>query len=265
VLFSLLVCALGGILAGTFSGLLGIGGGILIVPLLIYLLPIMGLPAEVVVPTAIATSLGTIMATTFSGMLAHHKRGYVDWKWARLLSPFLIVGGLAGAWMGSWLNPDLLRRIFAFILLLLAIRMVWKHQPKAVEKRIRPWVVRFWSTGIGIISALVGIGGGALVVPFLSFYQLAMRNAVAVAAVCSVLLSATGAITYAILGSQAHDAQVPGLIGFVYLPALLAISATSVIFARVGASLAHRLPVRYLQRGFAVLLIAVSIHLLISG
>lgn len=264
MLFSLLVCLLGGIAAGLLSGMLGIGGGILIVPLLIYLLPIMGLPASIVVPTAIATSLATIMLTTLSGARAHAKRGYVDWQWVKLLSPLLIVGGLVGAFVGTRIPPELLQRIFAAVLLLLAVHMIWKHRPRAADKKIKPAKVRAFAGAIGVISALVGIGGGALVVPLLHYYQVAMRNAVAVAAVCSVLLSGFGALTYVVAGPPASVANVPGLWGYVYAPAWLALAATAMVFARVGAALAHRLPVRYLQRAFAVMLISVAIHLLLG-
>jgi len=261
VLFSLLICLAGGIAAGLLSGMLGIGGGILIVPLLIYLLPIMGLPAETVVPTAIGTSLATIMLTTLSSARAHAKRGYVLWHWVRLISPTLIFGGLLGAYLGTRLPPELLQRIFAVMLLFLAVHMIWKHRPRSEDRTVSTLGVQSFSGAIGVISALVGIGGGALVVPLLHFYQVAMRNAVAVAAVCSVLLSGFGMFTYMFAGPPIGMAAISGLIGYVYIPAWLAIAATSMIFARVGAAIAHRLPVRYLQRGFAILLITVSVHL----
>lgn len=261
MLFSLLICLVGGIAAGLLSGMLGIGGGILIVPLLIYLLPIMGLPASIVVPTAIATSLATIMLTTLSSARAHAKRGYVDWAWVKLLGPFLIAGGLVGAYLGTRIPPEILQRIFAAVLIFLAVHMIWKHRPKSVDAQINRPIARAFASVIGVVSALVGIGGGALIVPLLHFYQVAMRNAVAVAAVCSVLLAGFGSLTYMLAGPAPSASGVSGLIGYVYLPAWLAISTTSMIFARIGAAIAHRLPVRYLQRAFAVLLISVALHL----
>lgn len=265
MLLSLLICLAGGVAAGLLSGMLGIGGGILIVPLLIYLLPIMGLPPEIIVPTAIGTSLATIMLTTLSSARAHAKRGYVLWHWVKLISPTLIAGGLIGAFLGTRLPPELLQRIFAIMLMFLAVHMVWKHRPRSEDRRVNPLGVQSFGGAIGIISALVGIGGGALIVPLLHFYQVAMRNAVAVAAVCSVLLSGFGMLTYMFAGPPIGVTAISGLIGYVYLPAWLAISATSMIFARVGAAVAHKLPVRYLQRGFAVLLISVALHLFFGG
>lgn len=258
---SLLLCTLAGILVGLMSGMLGIGGGLLMVPLLIYLLPVMGVPPEVVVPTAIGTSLATIALTTMSGARAHYKRGYIDWQWVRLLTPTLVLGGLFGAWLGARLNPEVVQRIFAVVLLLLALRMFWKTRIKSEVPGFRHWVVRLWGSAMGSLAALVGIGGGALVVPFLSFYHVTMRHAVAVAAVCSLALSLTGALSYGWLGWQV-TADTPGLWGFVYAPAWFAIALTSVGFARTGAWAAHYLPVRHLQRVFAVLLMLVAGHLL---
>lgn len=264
MLISLLMCVIAGVFAGLLSGMLGIGGGVLIVPLLIYLLPSLGLPASIVVPTAIGTSLATIMITTLASARGHAKRGYVLWPWVRVILPTLILGGFLGAYLGTQLAPELLQRIFAVILSLLALRMIWKRQPSKREGGPPNWIVRAWSAVIGVVSALVGIGGGALVVPLLHFYQIAMRNAVAVAAVTSVVLAAVGTLTYMVGRPDLGDASIPGLVGYVYLPAWLAIVATSAVFARVGASIAHRLPVRYLQRAFAVLLITIAVHLFIS-
>lgn len=264
MLTSLLICLAGGVAGGLLSGMLGIGGGILIVPLLIYLLPIMGMPTALVVPTAIGTSLATIMLTTLSGARAHAKRGYVQWSWVKLIAPAMVIGGFVGGALGARLPPDILQRIFAIVLLLLALQMIWKQRPQAQDRQHKPVVVRGLGVGIGAVAALVGIGGGALVVPLLHYYQVAMRNAVAIAAVCSVVLAAVGTFSYMVLAPTLKHADIPGLIGYVYLPAWFAIAATSVIFARVGAAIAHRLPVRYLQRAFAVLLVTVSLHLLLG-
>ncbi|WP_194757005.1 sulfite exporter TauE/SafE family protein [Aliidiomarina indica] len=263
-MISLLICLLAGVFAGLLSGMLGIGGGVLIVPLLIYLLPSLGLPASIVVPTAIGTSLATIMVTTLSSARGHAKRGYVQWSWVKLLLPTLLLGGFFGAYAGTRLAPEILQRIFAVILILLAVRMVWKHAPSKPAGEPTFWIVRAWGSVIGVISALVGIGGGALVVPLLHFYQVAMRNAVAVAAVTSVVLSAVGTATYMFAAPPLEGTRITGLIGYVYVPAWLAIVATSAIFARVGASIAHRLPVRYLQRAFAILLISIAVHLFLT-
>lgn len=254
--------ALGGIVGGLLSGMLGIGGGIIVVPLLIYLLPLMDVPMALVVPMAVGTSLATIVVTTASSAFAHHKNGAIDWSWVRLIVPLLVVGGVLGGYIGANIDPFVLQRIFATMLLILAARMIWKVQPRAQRQRIRPTPVRICSALIGVVSALVGIGGGALVVPMLHYYQVIMRQAVAIAAVCSVVLALVGTLTYAWVGRAGVD--VPGAVGFVYLPAWLGIGIFSVLMAPLGAKLAHRLPVRYLQRAFATLLIAVSCHLFIT-
>ncbi|RUO29820.1 sulfite exporter TauE/SafE family protein [Aliidiomarina sedimenti] len=264
MLLSFFLLALGGILAGLLSGMLGIGGGIVVVPLLIYLLPLMGIEAALVVPMAVGTSLATIVVTTLSGAYAHHRHRMILWPWVGLIAPCMVGGGIVGAMLGVKIEPQLLQRIFATVLLLLAARMIWKMQPRADDKRIRRTPVRLWSVGIGVISSLVGIGGGALVVPLLHFYQITMRHAVAVAAVCSVLLAFVGTITYALLGQQVSAGVVKGAVGFIYLPAWLGIAVMSVLMAPVGARLARILPVRWLQRAFALLLIVVSVHLFVT-
>lgn len=260
-----LILLIVGVFAGLLSGALGIGGGILVVPLLIYLLPIMGVPASIVVPTAIGTSLATIAVTTFSSAFAHHRKGNIEWKWVRWLAPTIVLGGILGSWLGSTIPPVILQRVFAVILLFLAIRMIRKRQPRNSEKAIKQWKVKSFGTSIGIVSALVGIGGGALVVPLLNYYQVLMTRAVAVAAVCSVVLSVFSSVLYATMGSGVHDIEMFGLLGFLYLPAWFGIVLTSVLFAPVGAKIATVLPVRYLQRAFAVLLILVAMHLLFAS
>ncbi|RUO42958.1 sulfite exporter TauE/SafE family protein [Aliidiomarina taiwanensis] len=261
----LAILLLGGVSAGLLSGMLGIGGGVLVVPLLIYLLPIMGLPADIVVPTAIGTSLATIAVTTFSSAYAHYRHGNIEWGWVRWLVPVIVLGAFLGSWLGVSLNPAILQRVFAVMLLLLALRMIWKRQPRNKDKAIKKWKIYSMGTGIGLIASLIGIGGGALVVPLLHYYQLRMASAVAVASVCSVTLASLSTLLYASLASHGVHEEVKGLIGFLYIPAWLGIAATSVLFAPVGAKLATKLPVRYLQRAFAGLLIVVSIHLLVSG
>jgi len=254
-----------GVFAGLLSGALGIGGGILVVPLLIFMLPGMGIPAEIVVPTAIGTSLATIAITTLSSAWAHQKRNNIDWRWVKLLVPMVVLGGFLGAWIGSSIPALVLQRVFAVMLLYLAARMIWKRQPRNSEKAIQHWKVRGFGVAIGTVSALVGIGGGALIVPLLNYYQVVMARAVAIAAVCSVVLAAVSTALYSAVGSLNHSYEIFGLVGFFYIPAWLAIVATSVLCAPLGAKIASVLPVRYLQRAFAALLIAVAIHLLISG
>lgn len=264
MLFSFFLLALGGLVGGLLSGMLGIGGGIVVVPLLIYLLPLMNIPAEFVVPMAVGTSLATIVVTAASSSYSHHRKNLVLWNWVRLLAPFLIIGGILGGIIGANIDPALLQRIFATVLLLLAVRMIWKLQPTSESKNVSKTTVRTSAVGIGLVSSLVGIGGGALVVPLLHYFQLAMRNAVAVAAVCSVTVALFGAITYIWTGLQANTDEVSWALGYIYLPALLGIGVVSMLAAPLGARLAHKMPVRWLQRAFAMLLVVVSVHLFVS-
>lgn len=262
---SYLVLTLGGIVAGCISGMFGIGGGVLVVPLLIYVLPALGFPAEIVIPTAIGTSLATIAVTTSSGAWAHHTMNNISWSWVRRLGPIVVCGSMLGAWWGVSIDPVYLKQIFAVILFILAWRMILSRTAERGQARIRQPILLLQGVCIGIVSVLVGIGGGTLVVPLLHHYGVQLSRAVAIAAVISVLLSIFSTLVYILLGSEVHTYQLPGLWGYFYFPAWLAIGVSSVLFAPLGAKLAVRLPVRYLRRLFAGLLAVISIHILITG
>lgn len=253
-----------GAFGGVLSGLLGIGGGIIVVPMLIYWLPLVQFPEPLIVPTAIGTSLATILVTTSSSAWAHTRAGHMHWDWVRKLTPTLIIGALFGAWLGISIDPKWLQRIFSVMLFVLAVRMLMRRKKSARTTQASFSTTSLAGFSIGTISALIGIGGGTLVVPFLYGYRLAMTQAIAVAAFSSIVLSAVSVLLYAAATPQGTQ-EIPGLIGYIYLPAWAGIAVTSVLFAPLGAKITTRLPVLYLQRLFAGLLVLVSIHLFMSG
>jgi uncharacterized membrane protein YfcA len=250
-----------GLCAGVLAGLLGVGGGLIIVPALIYLFLWQGLPADQVVHLAVGTSLATIIATASASLRAHHRRGAVQWRLVRGLAPGLVVGGWFGAWLAEGMNTLWLQRSFAVFALAVAAQMVLGRQPST--HRQPPGTVGLVTAGgvIGTVSGVVGIGGGSLSVPFLSWWGVSIRYAVATSAACGLPIAVGGTLGFLLLGPAAGDTAS---LGHVHWPAALAVAAVSVISAPWGAALAHRLPVILLKRVFALLLAAVGLRLLLG-
>lgn len=248
-----------GCFAGFVAGLFGIGGGMVIVPVLIYSFTAQGLDPGVLTHLAVGTSLATIMVTSVSAVLAHHKRGAVLWPVVRNLAPGLLAGAFAGAQVASMIPARALQILIGSFAFLTAAQMFtgWKgklgHIPLPGRQGL--WVA---GGGIGSASAIFGIGGGTFTVPYLTLHGVAMTNAVASASACGMPIALAGAVGFMTAGM--HTAQLPsGSWGFVFLPAFIGISATSLVFARLGAQLAHRLPADLLKKLFACLLVAVGI------
>ncbi|EKE85262.1 sulfite exporter TauE/SafE family protein [Idiomarina xiamenensis] len=255
-------CLAGGTLAGLLAGLLGIGGGLVVVPLLVFLLPMLGVSAELVMPTAIATSLATICMTTLSASRAHAKHGQVDSFWVKRLIPGLVLGAAAGALLATVIDPIWLKRIFAAVMILLSIRMLMPSREGEPLVNAPYVVVASGGTAIGLLSALVGIGGGALTVPFLQRLQLPVRRAIAVSSVASLTIAISAVLMFLLLGQLHLREQPSAILGYINLQAWLGISIASVLVAPLGARLTQRLPVRRLQQIFAGFLVIVGVHLL---
>lgn len=262
LLASWLWCLGGGVVAGLLAGLLGIGGGLVIVPLLIYLLPIIGVPADVVVPSAIATSLATICMTTASSSRAHAKHGLMERFWLVRVLPGLSVGAMTGAFLVTVINPDWLQRIFSVVLITLAIRMLFPQKTGDPLTTVSKRLVALGTYLIGAVSGLVGIGGGALTVPFLSRMRLPVRQAIAISALGSFVIGCSSVVMFVVTGWL--SGRDTGIFGLIHVPAWLGISVASVLFAPLGAKLAHKLPVKLLQRVFATFLIVIAIRLILS-
>ena len=258
-----------GAVAGMLAGLLGIGGGAVIVPALIWLLGHLmqsgwSADAALVPQIAVATSLATVVATGSSSTLAHHRRGAVDWGLVARLAPGLLPGAWLGAQAAAWLPGFWLQRLFAAFLFYSGVRMILRA--RAVEPRALPGglVVTAVAALFGALSALVGIGGGTLVVPFLARHGVVMRRAVATASACGVPLALAGSLGFVVAGWGQPGLPAHSL-GFVQWPAALAIMVASVPLAPLGARLAHRLPTATVKRVFGVLLLAVAVELGVGG
>jgi uncharacterized membrane protein YfcA len=246
-----------GVFTGFLAGLLGIGGGMLMVPFMTLLLSNKGVPQQYVVKMAIATSLATICFTSMASVRAHHKRGAVLWPIVKLLVPGIVAGSLLGTQVAKALPAQALAILFALFVTFSAVQMVIDKKPK--PSRQLPSGGGMLAAGgiVGLLAALVGAGGAFVSVPFMTWCNVKIHNAVATSAALGFPIAVAGTVGYVIAGRSLHDMPA-GAIGFIYLPALVTISVASVLMAPVGARTAHSMDMRQLKRMFAALLILLA-------
>jgi uncharacterized membrane protein YfcA len=250
-----------GAFAGTVAGLFGIGGGLVIVPVLIFSFGLQGVSAEIAAHLAVGTSLATIVFTSISSIRSHHLHKAVRWDIVRSMVVGIIIGAVIGAVIASMLSGAALELIIGVFVIVVALEMMLEVNPRPGREVPGKMGLSAAGAGIGGASAIFGVGGGTLTVPFLSWYNLRMQSAVGTSAACGFPIALAGAL--ANMGTGWNHPDLPDLsIGFVYLPAFAGIVLTSVFFARVGANLAHRLDARLLKKIFAIFLIIVGIRFL---
>lgn len=258
-----LIYALAGIVGGLLAGLFGIGGGLIIVPMLVFCFQFQGISPDVIMHLALGTSLATIIFTAISSSLSHHKRGAVDWTVLKRIVFGILTGTYLGSYFASLMNTSLLKGIFVVFLYYVCFQMFLNKKPK--PSRELPGAVGMFSAGnvIGIISSLVGIGGGTVSVPFLVWHNMPLHKAIGTASAIGFPIAIAGAVGYMVNGWS--DPDLPSMaLGYVYLPALIGIVCLSVLTAPIGAKLAHSLPTAKLKRFFAVLLLIVATKMLIG-
>lgn len=263
-LFSIILyCAALGCVIGLFAGMLGIGGGLLAVPALVYLLQHkLLLTLDLAVPMAVATSLSSILLTCFSSARAHYRLGNLNPDIIYRCGAGIAVGATLGAQLASRLPGQTLKEVFAFLVLVVAAKMLFAANKISTYS---PSVLLLIIIGLltGFVSALMGIGGGALLVPALVWLQVNMRQAIGCAAVCGFIIALFGTLNFVASG-WALTALPEWSLGYVYLPASLGIVATSVFTAGVGARLGQNLNTQVLKRMFALFLVIISIRLLVG-
>ena len=250
-----------GAIAGILAGLFGVGGGLVIVPVLVFIFKGQGISEAVMMHLAIGTSLATIVLTALSSVRAHHSHGAVRWSVVYRLSPGIVVGAFLGAAVADALPTPVLRIFFAVFELTVAGLLWWNHQPAA--HRGLPGAVGMGVAGgvIGAVSSVVGIGGGTLTVPFLTWCHVHLRQAVATSSACGLPIALAGALGFVVMGW--NEAELPPLAtGYLYWPAVAGIGIASVLFAPLGAKLAHTLPVATLRKFFALFLAALGLRML---
>ena len=257
---SLLIFFATGATAGLMAGLFGVGGGMIMVPALALLLPSLGVPPDIVMQVAVATSLAVIAATSLSSAFTHHRHDGVLWPVLRALTPGLIAGSVLGAFVADQLPSRALAMLVGIGALITAAQMAADRKPKST--RVLPGAVGLAGAGsvIGLLSSLIGIGGGSLTVPYLSWCNIEIRKCVGTAAAAGVPIAWAGAAGFIVAGL---DVTLPGPhLGYVSLNGFAGLAVASVAAAPFGARLAHRLPPRTLKRAFAVLLTGIGIHML---
>ena len=253
-----------GAVAGTLAGLLGVGGCIVIVPVLAWIFRSHPeISSDNLMHIAIGTSLATIVITSISSIRAHHQRGAVLWSIVWRLTPGIIMGALLGAVVADALSSDTLRTFFAIFVLSISVQLGFGIQP-APHRQLPHWLgMNIIGLFIGQLSALVGIGGGSLTVPFLVWCNISIRNAVATSAACGFPIAVSGAAGFIMTGW--HMSGLPNWSsGYIYWPAFIAITSTSLLFAPLGAQLAHTIPVAILKKIFAMFLAGVGIQMLMG-
>lgn len=252
-----------GAVVGIFAGLLGIGGGVLIVPALIYMLQhFLGIGIEHGMPIAIATSLSTVIFTGLSSARTHFTLGNIDTNIVTLCALGIALGASLGAYFATQISGVVLQRIFAGLVIMLALQMIFGRNRSSDRRLNKPTLVGI-GLGSGFISALMGIGGGAVLVPLLVWFQLNIKKAIGCAALCGVVIAIFGTISFIVNGWNA--VYLPNYsLGYVYLPATLGIVVTSMITARIGAKLSAKIDTKKLKKIFAVFLVLVSIRMIIG-
>lgn len=255
-----------GAAAGLLAGLLGVGGGLIIVAALLWILPAQGVPAAEVMHVALATSLTSIIATSLSSTRAHHRRGSVMWTTVAWLVPGLLIGGGLGAVIADHLPGAILRLGVAGFCFIAGVQLArGKARPDTEEHpQPRGAGLSAWGVLIGTVSALVGIGGGSITVPVLIAHGARPVRAVGTSAACGFAIAIASALGYALGGADASGLP-RGSWGYVYLPAAGAIAVASVLIAPLGARLAHSLGGASLKRVFAGFLILMGVSVLLSA
>ncbi|MDR5868141.1 sulfite exporter TauE/SafE family protein [Halomonas koreensis] len=251
-----------GSLAGTLAGLFGIGGGLIIVPALVFAFELQGVSPSVLMHLAVGTSLATIVVTGASSAWGHYRRGSIHRDWFLALLPGLMLGAIAGVFVAGSLSGGVLGLLFGLFILAVAARMALGRGATPGSLAPGRAVMALAGAVIGGVSALFGIGGGTLSVPWLTRCGAPMTRAVGTSSACGLPIAAFGAATFVVVG-RGESALPPGALGYVMWPAFLGIILTSVPFARVGVRLAHFLPARALRLAFAGLLALVGLKFLL--
>ncbi|WP_281545655.1 sulfite exporter TauE/SafE family protein [Grimontia sp. SpTr1] len=258
------VCLAVGGVVGLLAGLLGIGGGLIVVPALSVLLPWAGISSNLVMPMALATSLASIVITSSSSAYTHYRLGNVQPSIIKTLLPGILLGGLLGSAIADRMPTEYLPKVFGIIVLLLALQMALSLRIKSARPLPSPLGSMTSGTAIGMIASLAGIGGGSLTVPYLNYHGVEMRKAIGSASLCGVFLALSGVIGFIFFGLTQPETLPPYSVGYVYLPALIGIVVTSVMTTRYGARLATRLPTPIIKRVFAVFLLLVGASMFFS-
>ena len=250
--------ALTGLFAGFLAGYLGIGGGLVLVPALSWIFSRDPATSHMAVQMAVATSLATMLFTSMSSLLAHHKRGAILWSLVRQMIPGLLAGALLGSIIADRIGNDALANIFGIFALIIGLQMLRGTRPGGNSSLPGYFAITGTGVGIGSISSLLGIGGGSMTVPWLLWHGQRVQNAVATAAACGYPIAVAGTLGFVVLGLGASSALS---LGYVHLPALAGVAVFSVLGAPLGVAAVHRSSPLLAKRFFAVFLLVVAVKM----
>ena len=258
-----------GLMGGFLAGLLGIGGGFVVVPVLMLLLPAFGVASELVPQVAVATSLAAMVPTACSAVLAQHRRGGLDLAWVRRLAPGAAFGAVVGSQLAAAVHGFWVAIAFAIYAGYFAVRMMrGSAMQQATAGRLALWVRALPGPAvaalIGALSAVAGVGGASMTIPFLLAANVEMKRAVAVSSAVGLVIALAGGASFAVT-PQAATALSPALLGLVCWPAALTLAASAIVMAPHGVAASHRLPVRQLKRAFGAVLIFACVSSLVKA
>lgn len=258
-----LICLLVGCVVGVLAGLFGIGGGLVIVPVLVYLLPMVGVPDHLLMSVALGSSFATIIIVGGASAYNHYKVGNVDWSALRLFAPASMMATYIASFFVSYLPKEIASRIFAAMVVYLAIKMMLSVKMIAGNKPFTDKSALVGGLLIGIASSFAGIGGGSFIVPFLNVRGYEMKKAIGSSSFCGMLLAFSGSLSYMVSGWD--NTEMPDWsLGLVYLPAVLGITLTSAFTTKFGVMLASQLPVAKLKKAFAIFLLMIACKMILS-
>ncbi len=255
----IIVCLIIGLGAGLLGGLLGISGGIITVPCLVFLFEFYRFPSVNLLQLAIGTSLAAMVFNAISSMIAHHSSGAINWKLVKHMLPGLILGCLAGAYLGQLLPSTILQLIFGCFATAMGVYFFFhKGLPRLGPSQLPSTpLLNSLGFGVGAISNILGIGGGTMTVPLFVKLKIPLKSSVATSTVTGFIISFLGALGYLFLGLGQPYYEMT--LGFIYIPAFIVLAVTTFIAAPFGARLAHKLHTDHLKKVFAVFLVIVGI------
>lgn len=251
-----------GLVGGVMAGLMGIGGGIVIVPVLEFALGFIGVDPQIRMHVAVATSLATIIPTSISSSRAHHRRGAVDFSLARKWGPSIFLGAAFGSWIAAKVDSSSLSAIFAVVALFVAIKMILPLEKFRLADKVPGGLLGPLCPGtIGVISTMMGIGGGALSVTALTIFNVPIHRAVGTSALFGLMIAIPGTVGFMIMG-QDQMILPPGSVGFVNVIGFLILSPATFLAAPLGVKIAHAMTQRQLSMTFGAFLMIVAVRML---
>lgn len=251
-----------GVFAGLMAGILGVGGGIIVVPGLMFIFQLTRVvPELIIMHVAAGTSLAIMIFTSQASLRAHYKLGEILWSVFNKLWPGIVIGTMFGAVLAEYISTYWLKIIFAVFILFVALKMLMDMHVSHSKRFPKPWINRLISFLIGFKSGLLGVGGGVLIIPYLTYCGVAVRKIAAVSNLCTFIVALVGTVVFIITGRH-EMAAIPYATGYVYWPAVLWVAIPSSLIAPFGAKLNYLLPVQQLKYGFIVLLFLTAIKML---